>query len=352
MHGIRCRFHVPTGTSDPVTGLAFALAVPVLAFGLLLAVIGRKARRDRAERLSRQRRLALDTSSGAELSALVSSCLRDTRWGQTDLLEALRRADNRTVDRLVAAVDPIVADRVIAVRVAHRDPVVRGRAVLTAAWLGSSMGLSAAVRLLSDSDPDVRLAACAALEIIRTPAAAEAMIAALDDGIVPSARLIERLGASWAVPSLLTALPQTSSGSVRAACLRALGLAGDRAAVEAVSVYLTSGDVEERISAARSLSQIGDPRCGPGVLAALADERWEVRAQAANALGELIFFEAVDGLVRALSDRAWWVRASAAHSLARLGPAGRAALQAIAEGQDRYAAERAEEELQILRAAA
>jgi HEAT repeat protein len=62
-----------------------------------------------------------------------------------------------------------------------------------------------------------------------------------------------------------------------------------------------------------------------------------VRAQAARALGALRVVDAVEPLARAVTDRAWWVRYRAALALAQVGGTARAALLAIADGEDALA---------------
>jgi HEAT repeat protein len=345
-------WHRSGAGDERMTVALLGLLAPVVALFLLVAVVARKAGRDRDELRSRRRRSALATMPAADLSALISASLKGRAWEQTDLLLTLRRADETTRARMVASADPVVAGRALLASGGHRNPVVRGRMLLIASWLAHPAAVQAAARLLADRDPDVRLAACEALDLIRSPAAAEILIAALYDGIVPTARLVERLGSSWAVASLLDAVSDAPAGAPRAACLRALGLAGEAGAVSAVVPHLMSPDLEERIAAARTLGQLGDPGCCDELLVAFGDERWEVRAQVATALGELGDGAAVDGLVCAVADHAWWVRANAARSLARLGPAGVAGLRSVAAGSDGYAAERADEELHLLEARA
>jgi HEAT repeat protein len=52
-------------------------------------------------------------------------------------------------------------------------------------------------------------------------------------------------------------------------------------------------------------------------------------------------------LARHLSDSAWWVRAAAAEALAQLGEPGLASLRDALVHSDRYARDRAREELEL-----
>jgi HEAT repeat protein len=105
--------------------------------------------------------------------------------------------------------------------------------------------------------------------------------------------------------------------------------------------------VEVRISAARALGRVGTTACVPALTAALASEAWPVRAQAAKSLGALHGADALEPLERCLSDHAWWVRANAARALRELGEPGIAALRRALEHDDRYAADRAREQLAL-----
>lgn len=334
------------------SSLAFALLVPALALGLLVAVAARKAVRDLTELSSARRRRQLACDPAADLAHDVEDALGGTIWTQADLLEVLRSADTDRREQLIAAARSDSVDRTLARACRSRRATVRGRGLLLAAWLRRPGAVAAAVEGLSDPDGDVRLAACAALGAIGTSEAAVALIDALRDDVVPAPRVIERLAAPWATVALVEALGDQDTGRARAGCLRALGLGGDRSVAPVVACWVWSSELEERISATRALGELADPGTAPAVLAALGDDTWEVRAQAAKALGAVRANAAVPALEHALTDHAWWVRANAAHSLAALGEPGLAALRRTAEGGDRYAADRAEEELHLVEAAA
>lgn len=318
----------------PSLTAAWALGLLALIGALLVAVIARKAQRDLVELTSGRRRAGLREAAP---DAKILRYLGEGRIPQEDVIAALftsPRVVPGAVDRLV----PQVTDRR-----AH----TRGRTAVLLAILGGDHAVMPLSILLADRDPDVRLAAANGLETLGGPRAARALLAAASEGRLQRARAVERLGHPWAVPALLAAGASATPGT-RIVIAQALGLAGDQAATPALRMALRSRDVEERIQAARALGQLRSPAALPDLTAALRDERWEVRAQAATALGRLADDDAVPALTAAATDAAWWVRANATSALAALGGRGLAALEELAGGDDRYAAERAAEALDAL----
>jgi HEAT repeat protein len=243
-----------------------------------------------------------------------------------------------------------------------RRPTTRARAALLLTRPGIPEVVEQIVPLLGDPDPDVRLVACSGLARAATPRAAELLIWALMAHLLPPERIIERLGAPWAVETILGTLrdgptpvsdvlagvaPRGSETELDASLARALGLARDPRAATALATLLDRDSVEVRISAARALGRVGGMTCVPALIAALESEDWPVRAQAAKSLGRLRAAEALEPLEHRLSDRAWWVRANAARALRDLGGPGIEALQRTLEHDDRYAADRAREQLAL-----
>lgn len=216
--------------------------------------------------------------------------------------------------------------------------------------------------LLSDPDPDVRLVACSGMARAATPRAAELLIHGLAAGALPAERIIERLGAPWAVETLLATLrsgtipgsglpgdlsERTRQPELEASLARALGLAGDPRAAAPLVALLRSDLVEVRIAAARALERVGGPESVSPLIAALSSPVWAVRAQAAKSLGAIGADAALQPLERCLSDRAWWVRANAARALRELGDPGIEARREAVEHDDRHAADRAREQLAL-----
>lgn len=337
---------------DPLVGLLF---VSVTLLVLLVAlVIGRKLRRDAAEVSGRGRRARLaQTLLGGDDPAL-HRLARETRnrlAAQRDLALACTSIDRLPPARLdhVHGVLKPLADA-LADRLDARDPVTRGQAAIVLARLRAPHADMLIAPLLRDRDADVRLAVAGSLAWLGSDAAAEALLDALRERALPPERLVERLGAAWAVlpviEELHRALDQPSRSTTREWLARALGLAGDRRAEAPLIELLCVGAQEERISAARALGACGGPASLEPLARALVDDAWTVRGQAAAALGRLGAGEAVPALAGLLGDPAWWVRARAAEALAELGQRGRAALErAAAEHSDPFARDRAREAL-------
>jgi HEAT repeat protein len=180
--------------------------------------------------------------------------------------------------------------------------------------------------------------------------------------LLPPERIIERLGAPWAVETIIATLEEGPSAvadvlagiapcgdevELDASLARALGLARDPRAAPTLAALLETDSTEVRISAARALGRVGGADCVPALVAALASEDWPVRAQAAKSLGALGAADALEPLESCLSDRAWWVRANAARALREFGEPGLEALRRTLEHDDRYAADRAREQLEL-----
>jgi HEAT repeat protein len=203
--------------------------------------------------------------------------------------------------------------------------------------------------MLEDRDPEVRLVTCAALAASRDPQAVMVLLDAIENERLAPERVIERIGAEWAVDALLAAVAAVphDRAATRLAVTRALGLAGSRAAEPALLELLCEGTEEVRISAARSLGQVGGPASRAELERALEEESWPLRAQAAKALGTIGQAASVPALEERLADSAWWVRANAAQALVDLGPEGVEALERAADHDDPYARDRAREALAL-----
>jgi HEAT repeat protein len=359
-----------TVTMTSITGL-MVLAGSSLLLWLALAglAVVRKLRRDRRESRSAARRARYTAAlRDPQRDGLLAVC-RNARSieAQIDLAvaidavyPALTRVQRTAIHRAIEASE-LLPD--LLAELGARRPVTRARAALLLSRPGIPAVADRLVPLLADRDPDVRLVACAGLARIATPRAAEALVWGLMTRALPPERIIERLGAPWAVETILHTLrcgpapvPATLAGvtpsgravALEASLARALGVARDPRGDVALATLLRDGSEEVRISAARALGQVGDATCVRALVTALdADETWPVRAQAAKSLGALGAVEALESLEACLSDRAWWVRANAARALRALGDPGLATLRRALDHEDRYAADRAREQLAL-----
>ena len=361
---------IPIGMTS-ITGLILLAGASLLLWLALagLAVM-RKLRRDRRELRSAERRARYGAALRDPRPRTLLAICRDAHdaEAQIDLavtidsvyptLTRLRRVE---IHRAIEASE-LLPDLVAELR--SRRPVARARAALLLSRPGIPAVADRLVPLLADPDADVRLVACAGLARIGTPRAAEVLIQGLVTRTLPPERIIERLGAPWAVETILYTLrfgpgpvpvelagvqPSGRAVALQASLARALGVARDpRGDVALAGLLRESTEEEVRISAARSLGRVGDAACVPALVAALDPaESWGVRAQDAKSLGALGAVEALAPLEACLSDRAWWVRANAARALRELGEPGLAVLRRAVDHQDRYAADRAREQLAL-----
>jgi HEAT repeat protein len=113
---------------------------------------------------------------------------------------------------------------------------------------------------------------------------------------------------------------------------------------------LRAEDVETQAAAIKALGALGAPEGLGAVLPFSEDPSWVLRAQAAKAIGILAGPGGIPRLLDLMGDPAFPVRRNAAYALARLGPAGEAALDWVAQDPtaDPFARDLATERLQWL----
>jgi HEAT repeat protein len=353
----------PAVSLTDALGLVFALQAVLIA--LVLLVVVRKLRRDRRERASLRRRAefaaALGDGSARDLRRIALLCVRQSA-ALSDLYYVLKNGETlatRQRDAFLEAARRAGLIRKLRLGLEAPSPAARGVAALTLSTLRLP-GLEPRVaRLLADADPDVRLAASTALTHWATPAAATSLLESLDRFDLPPERIVEKLGAAWAAPVVHAALAETLGEYPlarvsperlrnRVQLARALEICGYQEAEPELLQLLATGDLEEQIGAARALGAAGSRRSVPGLIKALESDSWPLRAQAARALGRLVAVEAMPQLAARLSDPAWWVRKQAGRALVALGSAGGyELLQEALAHDDRYARDRAVEELRI-----
>ncbi len=347
-----------------IDALTILLAVSGAAcLGLTGLVIGRKGARDRRERRfsERRRRYAATLRRGdpAHLRAIAQEAAQDGT-AQVDLAIAMDAAREglglERLDAVARATEAAGLVRVLRAALRSHRAVDRGRAAMLITRPGVPAAAEFVAPLVRDPDPDVRLIAIGGLAAIGTPDAARALIAALTCGATAPERIVERLGARWAVDTVIaelardepTEVPVARDGvPIRASLARALGLAGDPRAEPVLLGLLAAGGEEERVSAARALGTAGASGAVPALIGALEAEAWPVRAQAAKSLGRLGASAAVPALERRLGDAGWWVRANAAGALQALGAPGRDALIRALTSPDAFARDRAREQLAL-----
>jgi HEAT repeat protein len=194
-------------------------------------------------------------------------------------------------------------------------PSRRARAAAAIGELRLAEASPRLAEMLHDRNRWAGIAAARALGRIGSPFAAQALLEALDAGLVPEQRLIEALGGAWAEEPLLAAFRAPRTVALRVPLADALGHTGAPAAAEALTAAMPAASVDLRVRIVRALARLGRPE---PVRAAMSDPHERVRAQAAWALGRLGDQQASELLETALLDRAPRVRANSAAALRRV----------------------------------
>jgi HEAT repeat protein len=352
-----------------LTGLiALAGSSLLLWLALVGLAIARKLRRDRRELRSAERRADYEAALRGGDVAAIAAMFGEIRSvaAQVDLAVSIDAVHSTLSRPRINAIGRAMEESALFVRLiadlGSRRPVTRARAGLLLTRPGIPAVVEQIIPLLGDPDPDVRLVACSGLARAATPRAAEVLIWGLVTRALAPERIVERLGAPWAVGTILHTLRTGPSRvcdvlarvevcgrevELDASLARALGLARDDRGGPALARLLSMDSIEIRVSAARALGGVGGTAWVPALITALASEVWPVRAQAAKALGTLRAADALEPLERCLSDRAWWVRTNAARALRELGEPGIEALRRALDHDDRYASDRAREQLAL-----
>jgi HEAT repeat protein len=111
-------------------------------------------------------------------------------------------------------------------------------------------------------------------------------------------------------------------------------------------------DVGVRIAAARLLGAVGDAAGAERLIELLNDADSSVRAAAAQGLGRMQHWKAASLLASCLRDSAWRVRRAAGLALRSIGAPGTLFLRRALKGDDAFAADMAQQVLDLPAAAA
>ena len=203
-----------------------------------------------------------------------------------------------------------------------RHPALRAQAAEWAAAQPSVPVIAAMLRLLADPATQARFAVQTALL---------------------------RMGAVAAGP-LATFLERNTGSAAEAGLRVAESLAEPRFEHAALRLSRTA-DVAIRTAAAKLLGAVGGADAAERLVELLGDEAFHVRAAAAQSLGRMRHWQAGSRLSEGLGDPSWPVRRQAALALRAIGAPGILFLRRAMKGKDRFAADMAQQILDLPAAA-
>jgi HEAT repeat protein len=117
-------------------------------------------------------------------------------------------------------------------------------------------------------------------------------------------------------------------------------------------MHSTVEDLGIRVAAARLLGAIADAPAAARLIEMLRDSESRVRAAAAQSLGRMQHWQAASLLAERLRDKTWRVRREAGLALRAIGAPGALFLRKAIKGDDRFAADMAQQVLDLPEAAA
>jgi HEAT repeat protein len=139
-----------------------------------------------------------------------------------------------------------------------------------------------------------------------------------------AARALENL------PEALRTLRGVLPGPTRALLIRAIGESKRIEGLDPLRVSLHNPDPAVRSAAAGALGALGFDAAGDALARATRDVDWRVRLKASEAIGRLDVWRHADCLTPLLDDPVWWVRFRAEEALKRLGAFGVRRLKEVA----------------------
>ena len=209
-------------------------------------------------------------------------------------------------------------------------------------------------RLLLDPHPAVRAQAAEWAAAQPSVPVISAMLKLLADPATQARFAVQnallRMGAVVAGP-LATFLERNSGRAAEAGLRVAESLAEPRFGAAALRLSRTR-DVGVRIAAARLLGAVGDAGGAERLIELLEDDDPSVRAAAAQGLGRMQHWKAASLLASRLRDSAWRVRRAAGLALRSVGAPGVLFLRRAIKGDDAFAADMAQQVLDLPAAAA
>jgi HEAT repeat protein len=210
------------------------------------------------------------------------------------------------------------------------------------------------LRLLSDPHPAVRAQAAEWAAAQPSVTVISAMLTLLADPATQARFAVQnallRMGGVVAGP--LATFLETHSGRAAEAGLRVAESLAEPSFGPAALRLSRAQDVGVRIAAAKLLGAVGDAATAERLIELLDDGDSSVRAAAAQALGRMQHWQAASVLADRLRDSAWSVRRAAGLALRSIGAPGALFLRRSLKGDDAFAADMAQQVLDLPEAAA
>jgi hypothetical protein len=210
------------------------------------------------------------------------------------------------------------------------------------------------LKLLADPHPAVRAQAAEWAAAQPSVEVISAMLELLADPATQARFAVQnallRMGNLIALP--LASFLETHSGRSAEAGLRVAESVAVPGFLSSALRHSHSEDPGVREAAAKLLGGIAGAEAGARLMEMLSDADSSVRAGAASALGRMRYWQAGSLLAERLRDQRWRVRREAGIALRGLGAAGTLFLRRALKGDDRFAADMAEQVLELPEAAA
>ncbi|HEY1952020.1 MAG TPA: HEAT repeat domain-containing protein [Gemmatimonadaceae bacterium] len=211
------------------------------------------------------------------------------------------------------------------------------------------------LRLLADPHPAVRAQAAEWAAAQPSDEVISAMLALLADPATQARFAVQnallRMGGVIAGP--LATFLETHTGQAAEAGLRvAESVAEPSFAAAALRQSRTADDPAVRVAAAGLLGAIGDAAAAERLMEMLKDGDSGVRAAAARSLGRMQHWAAASALFDCMRDSAWRVRKESGLALRSIGAPGTLFLRRALKSDDRFAADMAQQVLDLPAAAA
>ena len=208
-------------------------------------------------------------------------------------------------------------------------------------------------KLLADPNPAVRAQAAEWAAAHPSPTVIAAMLAMLADPATQARFAVQnamlRMGSIIAEP--LAAFLKTESGLPAESGLRVAEALSETRFLPAGLRHSASEDSGVRMAAANLLGAIGSAESAERLTELLKDSDSPVRAAAAHGLGRMHHWQAASQLAESLRDSTWRVRREAALALRAIGAPGTLFLRRALKGNDAFAADMAQQVLDLPAAA-